>query len=165
MKTLLTILLISYTTFSFSQSDFFRDRDADLEIGVNFNFKLNTVELGLNLLKDYPGQSCGGLIGDAFIISSEIGMKNNEFLYAPQIAYSYNLLLINGTMSLVNYNHLNNHSLYLRPQLGGTIFGLVDLVYGYNILLSNRNQEFQGSILTLRFKLIETVRTVHLFSK
>lgn len=165
MKTLLTILLIGYTTFGFSQTDFFTDRDADLELGFNTKYHLNTVEIGLNLFKEYDAGGHGPFITDAFIISSEIGMKNNDFLYAPKIAYSYNLFLLNGSMSLINYNYLNNHSLYLRPQIGGTIFGLIDLVYGYNIPLSNRNHEFQGSTITLRFKMIETVRTIHLFSK
>ena len=162
MKTLLTILLIGYSTFSFCQSDFFKKREPDLEIGLNSNFKLNTIEIGLNLKKEI---TLWGLINDAFILGSEIGTKNNEFLYAPKLTYSYNFAIINGSMSLVNYNYLNNHSLYLRPQIGGTIYGLVDLVYGYNIPLSNRNHEFQGRTITLRFKMIETVRTIHLFSK
>ena len=162
MKTLLTILLIGYSTFSFSQSDFFKDRNPDLEIGINSNFELNTVEFGWNLKKE---NTLWGLINNAIILSSEFGTKNNQFLYVPKLTYSHNFAIINASINILNYNYSQNHSIYIRPQIGGTIYGLVDLVYGYNIPLSNRNQEFQGSILTLRIKLIETVKTVHLFSK
>ena len=168
MKTLLTLLLIGYTTFSLSQSDFFEDRNADLELGINTKYHLNTFEIGLNLNREFNkfnGLNRNSWNSDAIILSTEIGINNTSFLYVPKITYSYNYILINGSISLLNYNYSDNHSIYARPQIGGTIFGLIDLVYGYNIPLSNRNQEFRGSILTLRIKLTETVRAINLFSK
>ena len=165
MKTLLTILLIGYSTFSFTQSDVLKDRFANLELGVNTKYKLYTFDIGVNFDKIFMNETRILVNTDAIIFSSEFGMKNNSFLYVPKITYSYNYILLNGSISLLNYNYSDNHSVYIKPQIGGTFFGLIDLVYGYNIPLSNRNQEFQGSTLTLRIKLMETVKTFHLFSK
>ena len=153
MKTLLTILLIGYSTFSFSQSDFFKDRNPDLEIGINTDFKLNTLELGVNLYKVFGGSCHGPLVSNSLIFGAEFGMKNNDILYAPKITFSENLLFLDASISAINYNYLNSHNLYIRPQLGATYFGYIDLVYGYNIPIIDRNREFQGSMLTLRCKL------------
>jgi hypothetical protein len=153
MKTILTIILIGFLSTIFSQTDYFKDRNADLEIGMNSNFNLSTLELGLNLKKDY---SPWGLISDAIILGSEFGTKDNQFLFVPKLTYSYNFVLINGSFSILNYNYLQNHSIYLKPQLGVTLLGLIDLVYGYNFPLSNINHEFKGNTITLRFKLKES---------
>lgn len=155
MKTLLTILLIGYTTFGFSQSNFLKDRDADLELGFNTKYNITTAEIGLNLYSE-PFWIC-----DEIIIGSEIGLKNNQLIYIPKITYSYNYILVNGSLSFLNYNYSDNHSFYLRPQIGFTTFGDIDIVYGYNISLNQSNREFQGSILTIRFnKLFETFNSL-----
>jgi hypothetical protein len=156
MKTLLTILLIGYTTFSFSQTDFFTERDADLELGINTKYHLNTAEIGLHLYREFKELSKQSWNSDAIILGSEFGIKNNSFLYVPKITYSYNYILVNGSLSLLNYNYSDNHSVYIRPQLGVTALGYLDIVYGYNIPLSKHNQEFQGSTVTLRMK-FETI--------
>jgi hypothetical protein len=163
MKTLLTILLIGYTTISFSQSNFLKDRKPDLEIGLNSTGKLNTVELGWNSIKDYGGAGLYGLFTDGIIIGSEFGMKNNNLVIAPKITYSYNYILLNGSFSIINYNIGNQSSLYLKPQIGFTFCGYIDMVYGYNIPLSNRKHEFQGSTLTLRCNIFKTSK--YLFNK
>ena len=157
MKTLLTFLILMLTTNAFSQGNFFKNRKSDLEIGLNSNFNLTTFELGLNQYKTFGG-SCTTIAADAMLYSSEFGMKNNHFLYAPKITYSGNLIFLNGSISAINYNYSTNHSLYLRPQIGITLLGYVDLVYGYNIPLIDRNREFQGSMLTFRMKLIDCIK-------
>ena len=158
MKLVYIILLLVFHVKTFAQKDFFKDRKADLELGINLKYNLTTVELGLNLFKDYPGQSCGGLLTNDIIIGSEFGLKNNDFIYVPKFTYSYNLILINGSISLLNYNYSENHSIYLRPQIGATFLGYIDLVYGYNIPIRDRNLEFQGNIITLRIKLFRTIK-------
>ena len=150
MKTLLTILSIGYSTFSFSQSDFLKDRKPDLELGLDSYSSIKNIELGLNLFKEYGH---GGVMGDALILGSELGMKNNSFLVAPKLTYSYYLFIINGSISLTNYNYDSKHSLYIRPEAGISLVSFIDLVYGYNIPIVDRNIEFQGSTLTLRMRL------------
>ena len=157
MKTLLTLLLVTLSSTAFSQGDFFKNREADLEVGVNSNFNLTTLELGLNEFKTFGG-SCTTIATDAIIYSSEFGMKNSEFLYAPKITYSGNLLFLDGSISAINYNYSRNHSLYLRPQIGVTLLGYVDLVYGYNIPIIDKTNEFQGSMVTFRMKLIDVIK-------
>jgi hypothetical protein len=157
MKTLLTILLIGYTTFSFSQTDFFTERDADLELGFNTKYNLTTAEIGVNFAQVYGGM-CSTFASDGIIFSSEFGMKNNNFLFAPKATYTFNFLLLDASMSVINYNYLNNHSLYVKPQIGATLLGYVDLVFGYNIPIVDRNVAFQGSTLTLRMRLLGSMK-------
>jgi hypothetical protein len=49
-----------------------------------------------------------------------------------------------------NYNYEKNSLVYIKPQLGISVLGSIDLVYGYNIPIIDKNHEFQGSMLTLR---------------
>ena len=83
-------------------------------------------------------------------------MKNNNMVIAPKITYSYNYILLNGSFSIINYNIGNQSSLYLKPQIGFTFCGLVDLVYGYNIPIIDRNFDFQGNTLTVRCNIFKT---------
>ena len=158
MKTLILILLIALSSTAFSQGDFFKNREADLEVGVNSNFNLYTFEVGLNLTNYHNKIDLRDLITDAIMLSSEFGFKNNFFLYAPKLTYSYNLALLNGSFNLINYNFENKHSLYLRPQIGISMFGYCEIVYGYNIPIIDKTNEFQGSMVTFRMKLIDVIK-------
>jgi hypothetical protein len=159
IKLILTFIIIGYTTFSFSQSDFFKDRDADLELGFNAKYNLTTAEFGVNFAKVYGGM-CSTFASDGFIFSSEFGIKNNNFLFAPKATYTINLLFLDASFSVINYNYLNNHSLYVKPQIGATLLGYFDLVYGYNIPITDRNLDFQGSTLTLRMRLFGCMKEI-----
>ena len=159
IKLILTFIIIGYTSFSLSQSYFFKDRDADLELGFNAKYDLTTAEFGVNFAKVYGGM-CSTIASDGFIFSSEFGMKNNNFLFAPKATYTFNFLLLDASLSIINYNYLNNHSLYVKPQIGATLLGYVDLVYGYNIPIVDRNIDFQGSTLTLRMRLFGCMKEI-----
>jgi hypothetical protein len=150
MKTFLTLFSLFLFTTIFSQSDFFKDKKLDLEVGVNFN-NLNTLELGLNLTKDMDQN----MVTDAIILSSEFNSSfKNHFLYAPKLTYSYYFFIFNASLSVTNYNYGNNSTFYTNPQIGISLFGLADIVDGYNIPLADKNHDFQGSMLTLRCRVM-----------
>ena len=138
MKTLLILLLINLATIVFSQHQGYKDKKLDLEVGINFN-RLKTVELGVNLTKDMDGVST--LSTNAIILSSEFGSTNtNQFLYAPKLTYAYYFFIYNGSVSLINFNYNNNATL--------------DLVYGYNFPIIDKNRMFDGNSLTLRCRIL-----------
>ena len=152
MKTLLILLLINLATIVFSQHQGYKDKKLDLEVGINFN-RLKTVELGVNLTKDMDGVST--LSTNAIILSSEFGSTNtNQFLYAPKLTYAYYFFIYNGSVSLINFNYNNNATLYFNPQIGISLFGLADLVYGYNFPIIDKNRMFDGNSLTLRCRIL-----------
>jgi hypothetical protein len=148
MKTWITLLTLITSIVSFGQKEFFKNRDKDLSLGVNSNIRLSTGEVGISFIKDYDRY---GFNTDVITLSSELGYVNNHFVVAPKVTYSYNYFFIfNGSVSLTNYNYEKNSLLYLKPQIGISVVGSLDLVYGYNIPIIDKNHEFQGSMLTLR---------------
>jgi hypothetical protein len=155
MKTWITLFTLTISIVSFGQKEFFESRKPDLEVGLNTNFKLTTGEIGVSFIKDYDRY----FKTDVITLSSELGSVNNHFVVAPKLTYSYNYFFIfNGSVSITNYNYEKNSLFYIKPQIGISLTSSLDLVYGYNIPIGNKNHEFQGSMLTLRCNLNRVIQ-------
>ncbi len=157
MKTFIILITLIISIVSFGQKDFFKNWSKDLTLGLNSNFNLTTGEVGVSFIKEKEFT-----ITNNIIISAEIGEKKTDLLIAPKLTYCYNYKLFNGSLSILNYNYGQSHTLNLKPQIGITIFGYADLVYGYNIPLLKNNHEFKGSMLTFRWRFFDMKNILNL---
>ena len=160
MKLFFIIIILSIKTFSFGQKDFFKNREVDLELGINIGSVKPTAEIGLSILNNFPEFSPHPFCSDALILATEFNYSNNQLLFAPKLTYSYNLIFVNFSVSLIDYNYNNLNGFFFRPNLGLTTMGCVDLVYGYNIPLQHELYFVNTHTITLRCRLFSTVKAL-----
>ena len=158
MKLICVLLFLVFQIKTFAQKDFFKDRKADLELGINVGAVKPTAEIGINLYKLFDR----GMTSNSLIISSEFNYSNDKLLIAPKITYSKIYLVINYSVSLINYNYNHQNGLFFRPNIGITNCGWMDLVYGYNIPIQRYFDFVPTHVITLRFKLFGIIKD-HVF--
>jgi len=77
-------------------------------------------------------------------IGIESHLSQDNFIYAPKIGYEYNAVLVAFRGSAISYFDHGKPDLRLLPEIGLTLFGLVDLTYGYSFPLSHFRSEAIG---------------------
>lgn len=157
---LLLLFLLAIETVAFGQKDFFKNRETDLELGINVGSIKPTAEIGISILNNFPELSPLPFCSDALILATEFNYSNNQLLFAPKLTYSYNLILVNFSASLIDYNYNNLNGLYFRPNIGITTMGNIDLVYGYNIPLQHELYFVNTHTLTMRCRLFTTIKAL-----
>ncbi len=153
MKVYAILLFITIETFGLCQKEFFKDRSIDIEFGVNIGAKNTSIEIGFNLFKEFTELSGHLYSSDALLLSSELIYLNNNLVLIPKISYSYNMIFLNFSGSLVNYNYNKLNEFYFRPAIGITLFGYADIVYGYNIPIHHSLEFVNTHTITLRGRL------------
>ncbi len=91
----------------------------------------------VNLMYSSIEQSMGGVATWGPRVGFETNFSKTDFIYAPKIGYEVNLILFALRASVISYFDNGKTDLRLLPEIGITLFGLIDLTYGYNIPLLN----------------------------
>ena len=113
--------------------------------GISYQKQL-VGEAGLMYGYSENGGPCNPPIGPLGIkFSYEFNFESHHCFVAPKISYQCDLALIGIRISLIDYtNHIYNDYKF-TPELGITLFGYLDLFYGYNIPLTKDKIENIGT--------------------
>ena len=69
---------------------------------------------------------------------------SNEFVYDgrlfnPKIHVQYTFLLAGARISLIDYNNSSSHELRLRPEIGFSYCGIIDVFFGHDFKLNEQD--------------------------
>lgn len=147
---LLQIILI-FSLFSFSQNDTLvkQQRPIDeflwgMRVGVGYQNVWYT-EVGLSY------HSAGGDIVSPHATCFYSSFEFTPSLNIPKIDNIFGLkmggeqtghLLVGGGEFKYLFDLNNNSALFVTPKIGFGIFGSINIMYGYNLLLTNKNESF-----------------------
>ena len=140
---LLTIMLVTATTFSFAQPDEEPWHNV-VPVSYPYHFRLgfNVSRSGtadISIYRDFSHKhkyiSYGPSLGTDLVLD----FKNN-FLLAPKFSFEYHYLLAGARLNVLYYTDtkLSQGALKLRPEIGASLFGKVWLFYSYTLNLTNR---------------------------
>ncbi len=90
-------------------------------------------ELNLMLSSFESGGPCNPPVLYGPRIGVEANFSKNRFIYAPKIGYEFNALLIAVRGNVVSYIDNDQIDLRILPEIGLSMLGGVNIMYGYNI--------------------------------
>jgi len=116
-----------------------------IRIGGNYNFQTNYLKAEVGIYKnDFPFSlhrtgEWGEIINHNTFFTTEINFFDSFFI-GPKLGYEFNYIFFQGRINLIDYTDFRkNNSFVFRPELGGTLFGLFSVTYGYNVAIYNSN--------------------------
>ena len=74
-----------------------------------------------------------------FRIAIESNLSTDHYTIAPKIGYEYTPELLSFRLSAVNYFQDNNSEFRILPEIGLSLFTLINLNYGYGISFNDQN--------------------------
>lgn len=87
-------------------------------------------------------------------VGLETNFKPNDLIIAPKLNLELNYILVSARMGFVSYMKRGNFDLRFLPEVGLTLAGGVNLMYGYGLpLLSNRVDDISRHRVTLTVNL------------
>lgn len=93
-----------------------------------------------------------GLNG-GFKVGSEFSFGENFFI-GPKIGFEMNFAVISTKLNIINYTDFKKYDPRITPEIGLSIWGYVNLTYGYNIkLLKNNIDNVPTNRLSLSFNI------------
>lgn len=147
MKTLLIIigLLVGGNVFGQNKENLIhysgifqplKERNVNYIIGCK---NLNTLELGIALgarhLSEY------NLFYSNYHLSPEITFTPDNPILGTKVGFTNNLIFLNVGTQFIHYTDFQNQNFAIRPEIGLTLLGLTDLVYGYNFIINKSKIE------------------------
>lgn len=118
-----------------------------LEVSIGYQRQqYNALELGINITersgldKSRNVHFCGEYLygsskPDMFGVKTGFSLVSKVFIISGQAAYHFNK---------------DEEVLLVRPEVGLSLFGFMDLTYGYNLFLHNTNPHMQHSVVSIR---------------
>lgn len=94
-------------------------------------------EVNLMLANYNSGGPCNPPVISGPRIGIESHLKQNSKVHAPKIGYEISGSIICLRGNLINYNFNGKNDLRILPEIGLSLFGAVNLTYGYNIPITN----------------------------
>jgi hypothetical protein len=70
-------------------------------------------------------------------LTAEMIIRDNHFVAGPKVGYEFTVGLLGLASDFTYYTDGHIGSPVLTPKMGLSIYGFVNVLYGYNILLSN----------------------------
>lgn len=139
MTTLFVIigLLIGGNVFGQNNSKVFTEPITNGKLNYIVGLKnTNTVELGLARGTRNWGFS---LVNSNYHISPEITITpNNSIIIGTKLGFSATYFILNMGTQLIHYTDFQKQDFAIRPEIGPSFFGILDLVYGYNIYVTKK---------------------------
>ena len=65
----------------------------------------------------------------------------------------FSFLIYQAGIQIAGYGNNTGNVVLLRPEIGVTVFGLCDLLYGYNFFLVKENFNISNNTISFRFKI------------
>ncbi len=109
----------------------------------------NTFELGIaSGHRGYEGYS---IVYSNYHLTTEHNFNADQYTLGTKVGYKLSILFFDFTGQVIYYTNFDKSNVALRPEIGLTFFGLLDLNYGYNFMTLNKDlNNFSGHIISLR---------------
>ncbi len=112
---------------------------------VGYSYQnVNTLDVGLRRTSnDNDNDQTDGQYFMSYLMysystfGSEINFVGNKINFAPKIGLGYHFFLANANLNLVGYNDGIHFNPTLVPEIGLSVFGVVQINYGYNFFLNS----------------------------
>lgn len=108
-------------------------------IGTKFSYyggNINTVELGFTPMWVFgSGHTPMGYWGP--FLSAGLSTNKKDIYLTPRVGFDFHYFLFGSRISFSNYTNFKQSQYYLLPEVGISIIGIFNVLYGYNIKISN----------------------------
>jgi len=137
----LLILVVLISTYSYSQSNK-KESNFGIIFSPGYTIQGNSF-LDLNLLFGNVNVQENVKLPPLLTYSGlRIGLESNlrfneDYVIAPKIGYEHNIMLFTFRGSVINYFQNDQSELRVLPEIGLSLFTLVDFTYGYGIPINN----------------------------
>lgn len=131
---------INYQNYTHSESTFsMKIKKINWHWGINIDqYTGGTVSLGLMRCNWQAGGWC--LI--TMTLSNEF--VPNQRLFNPKVSAGISLLLYAARLDVIDYTNLKTQEIRIRPEVGFSFFGIINVLYGQDIKINNEG--FNGII-------------------
>ncbi len=102
-------------------------------------------------------ESKKGMAYGSYQLTTEFGGSFKNFIIAPKLTYSYSLVILNFSSSLIYYSDFKDGAYYFRPSFGFSYFGYYDIIYGYNFAFNNSIPNVNSHNIGIRFIIKECI--------
>jgi hypothetical protein len=161
---LIILFLLTYKNLTANPSDSIRkqirkdNNQIKIRAGCNFNFQKEYLKAEIGIYKnDFPFSlnrkgEWGEIVNHNTFLTTEINCFDRFFI-GPKLGYEFNYVFFQGRLNVIDYmDFKKSNSFVFRPELGGTLFGLFSLTYGYNFVICNSNNSLtQPHVLSLTY--------------
>ena len=115
---------------------------------------LNILELGI--ARGFREVCSGGgmdcLWYSNYHLSSEIIFNNPNPCTGLKLGYTFSFIFLNLGIQIVDYTNFKQSDFAIRPEIGFTLIGIYEIIYGYNSFLDNNDfQNIGNNTLSLRW--------------
>lgn len=138
MKFIIPILCCFTTVVLFSKTDSTAKKNADDDMHIIYSFGCSyqnefLAEAGLMYGWSAKTGPCnpGGMAG--IKLASEFNFSPNNFYIAPKISAQADLIFLALRVNIIDYTDFTHHDIKITPEIGITLLGHMDIMYGYNI--------------------------------
>lgn len=125
------------------------------------NINISATKLGLNALElgiargfreDCRGGSMECLLYSNYHLSTEINFDNSNPFTGIKLGYTCSIIFLNMGFQAIEYTNLKHNDFALRPEIGFTLIGIYEIIYGHNFILDNKYfQSICDNTITLRW--------------
>jgi hypothetical protein len=91
----------------------------------------------MGIARGYRDEINCGLSYSNYHLSSEIILNKNTSYTGLKMGYTYSSGFINLGLQAINYTNFIQNIFALRPELGLTLIGVYEIIYGYNVFLND----------------------------
>lgn len=94
----------------------------------------------------------GGLVG--LKLASEFNFNKDNFFIAPKLGVEMDFLIFGARINFIDYTNFTYHDLKFTPEIGLSLTGFLNLFYGYNFSLTDKQIDNVGThrvTLTINF--------------
>lgn len=137
VKPILFFVLVLIVLKSNAQSENTSNYKWGAMIGYKYQ-ETNFIELGLVCSKMGKGS---GYFNDGILSQKNIGVgldiNLSNFLIGPKLSYEINYVFIAARANITTYTDFKKTDIRFTPEIGITLFGLLNIYYGYNLALSD----------------------------
>lgn len=148
---LLTVILIVLTTkFGQAQSKDDYERLSGLRYGYNFN-RLHDFGLSYGRIRQRELSMIGAARSHGYFVGFGYGTNFSNSIFTTKISYDIVEFVFAGRLSLVNYTDFRGNQTFVLPEVGLTFSGLVSIMYGYRIDLTDNAFDVSRSSVSLTF--------------
>ncbi len=109
----------------------------------------NTFEFGI--ASGHRGYEGYAIVYSNYHLTTEHNFNVDQYTLGTKVGYKLSILFCDFTGQAIYYTDFDKSNLAIRPEIGLTFFGLLDLNYGYNFMTINNDlNKFGGHLISLR---------------
>jgi hypothetical protein len=113
--------------------------------------RLNNNSFEFGIASGHRGYEGYAIVYSNYHLTTEHNFNADQYTLGTKVGYKLSILFCDFTGQAIYYTDFDKSNVAIRPEMGLTFLGLLDLNYGYNFMTINNDlNKFGGHLISLR---------------